>query len=524
MQRRLRFIFALLACCLLGIYGFQAYWLWGSYQVARAQFATSTREALEAVVQQAQLRRTTKVFNIRLNNYDSPHDAPGTTHNWQIERLDTGLTSEQARRPWPPGTTAKPPVATTRQPTVLLVSPERRRVIQFAPPPPPPPPPVGELLLRAQREQARTARTESLALKLSHFVVNSWYRRQLADLPTLRRAYQAELQRRQVAQPFQLDTLASRIAPATAADRAGFGLHTPAVLLNPVSGPALVASFQPPTAYLLRRLLGSLLGSAALLVLTTSCFGLMLSTILRQKKLAEIKNDFINNMTHELKTPLATVSAAVEALQDFGALRDPHKTATYLGMARQELTRLADLVEKVLHIATEERHGSALTLHPEPTQPAALVAELVGRHELQATKPVQVDVSIAPTDTLLLDRLHLTGALHNLLDNAIKYSGAQVRIRIRGRAAAGGWLLTVADDGVGIAPGYQAAVFEQFFRVPTGNLHSVKGFGLGLYYVRQVAEGHGGRVALRSEPGQGSEFDLWLPAAAVVSAAEQGVA
>jgi two-component system phosphate regulon sensor histidine kinase PhoR len=294
-------------------------------------------------------------------------------------------------------------------------------------------------------------------------------------------------------------------------------VHTAPVQLNPVRGPWLAASFRPPTAYVLRRMAGSLAGSAALLGLTTGCFVLMLSTILRQKKLAEVKNDFINNMTHELKTPLATVSAAVEALQDFGALADPRKTDAYLTIARQELTRLSDLVEKVLHIAVEERHGHVLALHPEPTQPAALVAELVGRHELQATKRVQVAVSIAAADTLLLDRLHLAGALHNLLDNAIKYSGDQVNIRINGRAAAGGWLLTVADDGIGIAPGYQAAVFEQFFRVPTGNLHPVKGFGLGLYYVRQVAEGHGGRVAVRSEPGRGSEFDLWLPAATVLS-------
>jgi two-component system phosphate regulon sensor histidine kinase PhoR len=107
--------------------------------------------------------------------------------------------------------------------------------------------------------------------------------------------------------------------------------------------------------------------------------------------------------------------------------------------------------------------------------------------------------------------LRLAGALDNLLDNAIKYAGERVRICLHGQAQPGGWLLTVADDGPGIAPSYQEAVFEQFFRVPTGNLHAVKGFGLGLYYVRQVAASHGGWVRVRSTPGHGSEFSLWLP-------------
>jgi two-component system phosphate regulon sensor histidine kinase PhoR len=307
---------------------------------------------------------------------------------------------------------------------------------------------------------------------------------------------------------FRLDTLTGSARPAMV-EPAGFSLHTPGVQLNPVSGNTVVASFRPPTAYVLRGMVGSLAGSLALLGLTTTCFALMLSTILRQKKLSEIKSDFINNMTHELKTPLATVGAAVEALQDFGALADPQKTDDYLTIARQEVRRLADLVEKVLHTAAQERQG--LALNPELLHPAELVAGLVRRHELQAAKPVAFDVHFSSTDRLLADRLHLAGALDNLLDNAIKYAGASVRICLRGQAAAGGWQLTIADDGPGIAPGYQEAVFEQFFRVPTGNLHPVKGFGLGLYYVRQVVAAHGGRVHVRSTPGRGSEFVLWLP-------------
>ena len=253
---------------------------------------------------------------------------------------------------------------------------------------------------------------------------------------------------------------------------------------------------------------GLLAGSVLLLLLTTGCFGLMLSTILRQKKLSEVKNDFINNMTHELKTPLATVSAAVEALQHFGALADPAKTQTYLRISRTELQRLSDLVEKVLHIAVDERQP--LALHPEPVLAAELVAEIVARHQLQAAKPVRFDVQL-PAAALRCDRLHMGNVLNNLIDNAIKYSREAVTITIRGRQEAGGWHLSVADNGPGIAPSHQEAIFDRFFRVPTGNLHEVKGFGLGLYYVRQVVERHGGRIGVRSQPGRGSEFALWIP-------------
>lgn len=499
MKHRLRLIFGLLAGCLLGSYGFQTYWLYGSYQLATAQFARTASEALEAVVQRRQLSRVTKSFNIRFNDYAGPNEPPNPHRRWHIERLDTGLTAAQARRPWPPG---DHPAAPT---------PRAAQGARQATPPPLALPSAIQLAELARLERARTARTDSLAQKLSAFVINDWYHPQPLDLPSLRQAYQAELAQRQAGQPFRLDILSTQGVPP-AAVRAGYPLHTPAMQLNPVRGPWVVASFRPPTAYVLRGLAGSLVGSLALLLLTTGCLGLMLHTILNQKKLAEVKNDFIHNMTHELKTPLATVSAAVEALQDFGALRDPQRTAAYLTIARQEVHRLASLVDNVLRIAVEERQGHLLVLYPEPVRLAELVATIAARHQQLGTKPVQVDVAIASTDTLLLDPLHLTGVLHNLLDNAVKYSGERVSIRIAGRPAAGGWQLTVADDGLGIAPGYQAAVFEQFFRVPTGDLHPVKGFGLGLYYARQVIVSHGGHLSLRSAPGRGSEFIIWLPA------------
>ncbi|TGE27664.1 sensor histidine kinase [Hymenobacter metallicola] len=485
MKRRIRSIFWLMTLCILGINGFQAYWLYTTYQLTNSEFARTAREALRAVLQQEQmhfarqaLRTTTGKKPVRLI----------------VRQYDDAGEEDQAN-----------------QLQVLT----RQQVTKSN----------GELRLVKVEKQVRLhpgARTgqpaDSLARNITRLLLQDWTGENKVNVAQLSKAYQAELRLRGADAPFVLDTLTARFdpragRPARLVDqplRPGYALQTPPVLLNPVREQYVQASFAAPTFWVLRRMAGLLGGSVLLLGLTTGCFVLMLSTILRQKKLSEVKNDFINNMTHELKTPLATVSAAVEALQHFGALHDPQKTAKYLAISHQELQRLSDLVEKVLTIAVEERQ--TLELHPEPVQPAELVRELVVRHQLKAPKPVRFDLSLPATGAVRLDRLHISNVISNLIDNAIKYSGEQVTVGIRGELDGQGWRLTVSDNGIGIPKTYQEAIFDRFFRVPTGNLHPVKGFGLGLYYVRQVVERHGGHIDVRSAPDEGSAFSFWLPA------------
>ncbi|MDO7845672.1 HAMP domain-containing sensor histidine kinase [Hymenobacter sp. M29] len=477
MKSRIRSIFWLLALCILGINGFQAYWLYNTYQLANEQFTRTTNEALLTVVLQQQFAHAgLRKFSINISDGNGV-----TTEGYSIgarptRRVVTFSQSSDSSGRDLPASDIKRIVVVRRPPGSPADSARQRRPLHFAP--------------------------DSAAMP---------------SLTRLAAAYRAELRRRDTDADFVLDTVDLRTptdgyGPRIEAPPA-YTLHTRPVsldLMAPGGGNLkLQASFRQPTFYILRRMGGLLGGSVALLALTTGCFMLMLSTILKQRKLSEVKNDFINNMTHELKTPLATVSAAVEALQNFGALNDPARTQTYLNISRTELQRLSDLVEKVLNIAVDERQP--LELQPEPVHPAALVADIVARHQLQAPKPVTFDVQVPPADVVQLDKLHMGNVLNNLIDNAIKYSGAAVTVTIRSRQDATGWHLSVADDGPGIEPGYQAAIFDQFFRVPTGNLHNVKGFGLGLYYVRQVVERHGGRITVHSEPGRGSRFEVWIP-------------
>jgi signal transduction histidine kinase len=199
----------------------------------------------------------------------------------------------------------------------------------------------------------------------------------------------------------------------------------------------------------------------------------------------------------------------VEGMLSFGALQDAQKTQLYLNISRNELQRLSDLVEKVLNIAVEEK--KEFVLMPEPLKPSELIEEIVAQYQLKAPKPVDFVIDIAEETMVHVDRMHMENTLNNLIDNAIKYSYEGVTIRISSYRKNNAWCLSVKDSGIGIPKTYQRAIFERFFRVPTGDLHQVKGFGLGLSYVKQVVEKHGGYIEVQSEPLQGSEFLLWFP-------------
>ncbi len=475
--------------CILGINLFQAYWLFQTYQLTLEQFKRAVREALFESFQNNQLSAVEKLVKQRHNGQVTARVTYRDMSDKDPKGPKAFFYSEQHSEGLPPGLDSGNGSSV-------------RRVI-----------------INLSGKSAKPSKNaDTLARKLSDLFIYRWSGKDQFNLKQFTKQYETELANWGITDPeFVLDTLSrkSRFIQTTdqpAIERPGYRVQTPLVPINPVRGQFVQASFKTPTTYILRRMGWLLATSVVLLILTTGCFLFMLSTILRQKKLSDIKNDFINNMTHELKTPIATVSAAVEAMQHFGALNDPKKTQTYLTISQNELRRLSDLVEKVLNMAVEEQ--KEMVLQPDWIDPAGLVQELVQRHQLKAPKPVTFQVDIEP-EMIKADPMHLANVINNLIDNAIKYSDDDVTIRISGVSTPDGWQLTVADNGPGIPKGYQEAIFDRFFRVPTGNLHPVKGFGLGLYYVRQVIERHGGTIRVQSETGasdrRGSEFFIWLP-------------
>lgn len=248
---------------------------------------------------------------------------------------------------------------------------------------------------------------------------------------------------------------------------------------------------------------------SAILLLAVSFFTYALFIILKQKRLSEMQKDFINNMTHEFKTPIATVNISADVLADPKIIETPERLSSYAAIVKQETKRLNDQVEKVLQIARIEKRGfqlhkKQLNLHEE----ISVVVESSSISAQSANFSLRLE---AKDPMIMADKLHLNNILYNLIDNAVKYNSSDVSISLETQEIKQQLQLTIADNGCGIDKAYQKKVFNKFYRIPTGNLHDVKGFGLGLYYVRQICQAHGWDIKLESEPGQGSRFMITIP-------------
>ncbi|WP_062544935.1 sensor histidine kinase [Rufibacter tibetensis] len=246
-------------------------------------------------------------------------------------------------------------------------------------------------------------------------------------------------------------------------------------------------------------------------------FSFTLYTILRQKKISEIKNDFINNMTHEFKTPIATISLALDALVNPKVRKDEARIDYYAHIIRDENKRMHQQVEKVLQTAQMERKIQQLAFEKvDVHQLISKVAEPFQLHIEQRDGVLDLKLD-AQEPHIWADPSHLANMIGNLLDNANKYSPGAPKIVIQTSTISKGLHISVEDQGVGMSREAQKKVFDKFYRVPTGNVHNVKGFGLGLSYVKTMAEAHSGNIHLRSELGKGSKFTLWLPSQKHVS-------
>jgi two-component system phosphate regulon sensor histidine kinase PhoR len=265
----------------------------------------------------------------------------------------------------------------------------------------------------------------------------------------------------------------------------------------------------------LRSLRWNIVASVLFTLIIVLAFYVTVRTLLQQKKLSEIKNDFINNMTHEFKTPLATISLAVDAMRNEKVLQDRERLAYFNGIIKEENLRMNRQVETILKASQLERNEIQLTMRPVSLH--AIVEQVVSNFSLQLDNAQgQIGLQLTATsDRVVADEVHLSNLINNLIDNAIKYAkeGVPPRIRIGSAQQGKQVVLSIEDNGMGMSRDTLKRIFEKFYRAHTGNRHNVKGFGLGLSYVKTVTEAMGGQVKADSTLGKGSQFTISFPLA-----------
>ena len=251
--------------------------------------------------------------------------------------------------------------------------------------------------------------------------------------------------------------------------------------------------------------------SSVVMLVVIFFFAYTLFVILKQRRLSEVQKDFINNMTHEFKTPLSTIAISTGVLKDPSIIQAPERLINYATIIENETNRLKQQVERVLQMARLEKNN--LTLKRETTDLHELISESVKNNTVALQKKSgKFELYLNAENSLVnIDKLHFSNVLYNLMDNAIKYCTISPTITITTSSSHHQFTLAVKDNGIGISEDNLKKIFHRFYRVPTGNLHDVKGFGLGLNYVKSVVESHGGKIMVNSKMGSGSTFTILLP-------------
>lgn len=273
----------------------------------------------------------------------------------------------------------------------------------------------------------------------------------------------------------------------------------------------LFVHFPNQTKYILSSLGVLTFASIIFVIVIVLCFAYVVNIVFKQKKLSDMKTDFINNMTHELKTPVATISLASEMLRKNDIIENKEKSLRYASIIYDENKRLGQQVEKVLQMAVLDKGD--FQLNKTLCDIHAIIHKVVDKLSLQLESTNgKVNLNLTAENSLLeVDEIHFTNIIFNLIDNAIKYSFETPSITITTRNIGSHISITIRDKGIGMSKEAQKRIFEKFYRVPTGNVHNVKGFGLGLSYVKIMVEAHSGNIDVSSELNKGSTFEIILP-------------
>lgn len=272
--------------------------------------------------------------------------------------------------------------------------------------------------------------------------------------------------------------------------------------INPDEGIYYKAYMTPLTSHIISEMSGVIVTIFLLMVAFTMAFWYLFRTVSRLRTIEEMKDDFVSNMTHELKTPIAIAYSANDALLNYDTANDPQKKVTYLYIANKQLKRLGELVENILAMSMERR--KTMKLKPETILLRPFIEEIAAAQHMRGEKEITINVDVDEAAAIEADKAHLSNILNNLIDNAIKYSGDSVEITLSGNERE----ISVKDNGIGIPAKSIPYLFNKFYRVPHGNRQDVRGYGIGLYYVKSILDKMGWNIDVRSKEKEGSVFTI----------------
>ena len=267
---------------------------------------------------------------------------------------------------------------------------------------------------------------------------------------------------------------------------------------------SLLVSIEMPFKVFLGRMWGLIASSVAIIILLAGVLIYLVRTMFRQKTLEEMRRDFTHNITHELKTPISVAVTATDALRNFSADADPDRRSRYLEIVETQLTQLSTMVEHILSVSVE---GREYKYNPTVVYLQDVISQLT---QGAGTNTAVFNIECAEDIKIMADEFHIKNLLATVIDNAVKYSTDPI-VDIRVSDESGNVTIEIEDNGCGIAKEHLSHVFEKFYRVPTGDIHTVRGYGLGLYYAKQVAELHKGTISMNSRVGKGTTVTIKLP-------------
>lgn len=498
-------IIILLSFSLIGIIVLQGLWINSAWESSQRDFQRSVSEAMDKVVQQVELREAANYISQR---YELSHQQEiGLSRQHEINESGGNTRS-----------LLNEDIQITRQtdtadPGKGTAAPNQGIIFRYR----------TELGNNSQDEERFMLKADQLNRVFSEMVMEL----NCVNIPIDRRLPPAELfvllnselRKRGIDLPFQFgvvlgqnDSLCNVRSSAFTSSMvpASFraALYPNDLFMSPYQ---LLLHFNDTRPYIVRSLWWMLILSAIFLLLIIATFASAIYIILKQKKVSEIKTDFINNMTHELKTPIATISIALDAINNPKVLTDSERVKFYTSVIGKENKRMNAHVEHILQMALVDKENFSLNEQLLNVHDIICYVADVVRMQVESRQGnLHLDLK-AENAFVVADEIHLTNVIHNLLDNACKYSSGAPDITVTTEQAEGAMLISIEDKGIGMTPETQRRIFDKFYREQGGNIHNVKGFGLGLAYVRTIVRKHGGSVQVKSEPGKGSTFTLRLP-------------